>query len=142
MLLTYWLIFISAFGAATILPFYSEFAVAAGLQTDASPVWIWLVASVGNTLGAIVNWWLGRYLIHFQHRRWFPFKPDQLGRGQQWFNRYGVWTLLLAWLPIGGDALTFIAGIMRVPLWLFVVLVGIGKSVRYAVVILMLLQVF
>ena len=100
------------------------------------------MASVGNTLGAIVNWWLGRYLIHFQHRRWFPFKPDQLGRGQQWFNRYGVWTLLLAWLPIGGDALTFIAGIMRVPLWLFVVLVGIGKSVRYAVVILMLLQVF
>lgn len=140
--MTYWLIFISAFGAATLLPFYSEFAVAAGLQTEASPFLIWAVASLGNTLGAMVNWCIGRYLIHFQNRKWFPFKPQQLARGQHWFNRYGVWSLLFAWLPIGGDVLTFIAGIMRVPLWLFVLLVGIGKSLRYAVVIMALLQLF
>lgn len=140
--MSYWLIFISAFGAATILPFYSEIAVAAGLQQGADPWMVWLVASVGNTTGAVVNWLIGRYLLHFRERRWFPFKQDQLDQGQRWFNKYGVWTLLFAWLPVGGDALTLIAGVLRVPLWLFVLLVGIGKGLRYAVVILTLQSVF
>ena len=140
--MSYWLIFISAFGAATILPFYSEIAVAAGLQQGADPWMVWLVASVGNTAGAVVNWLIGRYLLHFRERRWFPFKQDQLDQGQRWFNKYGVWTLLFAWLPVGGDALTLIAGVLRVPLWFFVLLVGIGKGLRYAVVILTLQSVF
>ncbi len=93
------------------------------------------IASTGNTLGAAVNWYLGRFLLHYQDRRWFYFKKDQVERMQYWFQRYGAWTLLFAWLPLGGDALTFIAGIMKVRFWLFLLLVGIGKSLRYVAVV-------
>lgn len=131
-------LFGSAFLAATLLPFYSEVVLVTLLLQGDEPVWLlWLVATLGNTLGSGVNWIMGRYLLHFQHRRWFPFKPDSLGKAQQWFQKYGVWTLLLAWLPVGGDALPFIAGVMRVNPLLSLVLCGIGKGVRYAVVIVM-----
>jgi membrane protein YqaA with SNARE-associated domain len=134
--LGYFILFLSAFGAATILPFYSEIAFIGMLEQGFSPFWVWLVATAGNSLGAAVNWILGRYLAHFEGRRWFPFKPESLHRSQAWFQKYGVWSLLLAWLPIGGDALTFIAGVMRVRFSLFFVLTAIGKGARYAVLYL------
>ncbi|WP_020409122.1 YqaA family protein [Hahella ganghwensis] len=132
----YLLIFFSAFLAATLLPFYSEVLVVAQLLKEPE-AWflIWFVASMGNTLGAAVNWVMGRYLLHFQKRKWFPFKENQLHKAQSWFQKYGVWSLLMAWAPVGGDALTFIAGIMRVKFWLFFLLTFTGKAVRYAVVI-------
>ena len=88
-----------------------------------------------------MNWALGRYLLHFKERRWFPFKDNNLQLAQKWFQKFGVWSLLLAWLPIGGDALTFIAGMMRVRFSLFLLLTAIGKATRYAV-LLGALQVF
>ncbi len=133
--LSYFILFFSAFGAATLLPFYSEVVLVVLLQEGFSQFWLWLTATLGNTLGAVVNWWLGRYLTHFENRSWFPFKPHTLHRSQVWFQRYGQWSLLLAWLPVGGDALTFIAGVMRVKLLPFLLLVGIGKALRYVVVI-------
>ncbi|GAA3537166.1 YqaA family protein [Zobellella aerophila] len=130
------IVFASSLLAATIAPFYSEVVLAAVLtrQPDAA-VLLWVLASTGNTLGSVVNWWLGKYLLHYQHRRWFPVKPDQLARAQHWFQRLGIWSLLFAWAPVGGDALTFIAGIMKVRLPLFVALVFIGKGLRYLIVI-------
>ncbi len=126
--------FVSALGAGSLLPFYSEVALIAFLQ-ESNATLLWLSATIGNTAGAAINWWIGRYLTHYESRRWFPFKPDKLHRAQHWFQRYGVWSLLLAWLPIGGDALTFIAGVMRVRLDLFLLLTFIGKGLRYLVVI-------
>ncbi|WP_458734485.1 YqaA family protein [Zobellella taiwanensis] len=130
------LVFASSLLAATIAPFYSEVVLAAALsrQPDAALL-LWLLASTGNTLGSVINWWLGKYLSHYRDRRWFPLKPAQLARAQAWFGRFGVWSLLLAWAPVGGDALTVIAGIMRVRLLPFVVLVFAGKATRYLVVI-------
>lgn len=133
--MSYFLLFGSAFLAATILPFYSEVVMFAMLRAGEPPALLLLAATTGNTLGAVVNWVLGRYLLHFQHRKWFYFKPEQIARMQVWFQRYGVWTLLLAWMPVVGDPLTLVAGVMRVRLWLFLLLVGIGKSVRYIAVI-------
>lgn len=133
--MSYLILFLSAFGAATILPFYSEITFLALLSKDYDPFWVWFTASAGNTLGAAVNWILGRYLTHFESRRWFPFKPDSLHRSQAWFQKYGVWSLLFAWLPIGGDALTFIAGVMRVRFSLFFALTAIGKAARYGVLL-------
>lgn len=129
-------VFFSAFLAATILPFSSE-AVLAAFYTagGGDAVSLWGVASVGNILGAVVNWGLGRYLLHWQGRRWFPFSQNQLRRAEGWFSRYGVWSLLLAWVPLIGDPLTFAAGILRVNLWLFLILVSIGKAGRYAAVL-------
>ncbi len=128
-------VFASSFLAATIVPFYSEIAVTAALAAGADPVLLVTVATAGNTLGAVVGWWLGRLALHLRDRRWFPASAAQLDRAQRWFQRFGVWSLLLAWLPVGGDALTVVAGIMRVRLDVFVVLVGIGKGVRYVLVV-------
>lgn len=130
------ILFLSAFGAATILPFYSEIAYVGMLEQGYAPFWVWLVATAGNSLGAVVNWILGRFLTRFESRRWFPFKPETLHRSQDWFRKYGQWSLLFAWLPIGGDALTFIAGVMRVRFTVFFILTSIGKGARYAVLYL------
>ena len=131
----YLLLFGSAFLAATILPFYSEVVLFALLREGGDPVALVAVATLGNTLGAVVNWVLGLYLLHFQDRRWFYFSRRQIEKAQRWYQRYGFWSLLFAWLPIGGDALTLIAGIMKVRLWLFLLLVGTGKGLRYVSVV-------
>ena len=131
--MSYLILFLSAFGAATILPFYSEVAFVGMLELDHDPFWVWFVATAGNTFGAVVNWVMGRYLSRFEARSWFPFKAESLHKSQAWFQKYGVWSLLLAWLPIGGDALTVVAGIMRVRFDVFFILTAIGKGGRYAV---------
>lgn len=135
-------LFLSSLLAATLLPFYSEVVLLSLLAANPEQ-WpmLWLAATLGNTVGAAVNWLMGRYLLHFQQRKWFPFSADKLGPAQRWFQRYGVWSLLLAWLPVGGDALTFIAGVMRVPFLLFWTLTLIGKGARYLVVIALAEQV-
>lgn len=132
----YLIIFGSAFLAATLVPFYSEILVVNQLlETPDFWLLIWAVATLGNTLGSALNWYMGRFLLHYQDRKWFPFKADKLARSQQWFQKYGVWSLLLAWAPVGGDALTFIAGVMKVRFDLFFALTFIGKGARYIFVI-------
>jgi membrane protein YqaA with SNARE-associated domain len=128
-------LFFSAFLAATLVPAYSEILFAGLVASGYDPLTLWAWASAGNTLGSAVNWALGRYLLEFQDRRWFPFKADNLGMAQRWFQKYGVWSLLMAWLPVGGDALTFIAGIMRVNFIVFFLLTAIGKATRYAILL-------
>ncbi len=129
------LLFGAAFLAATILPFSSEVVLFALLREGGDPVVLVLVATLGNTLGAVVNWGLGRFLLHFQDRRWFYFDRTQITRAQRWYGRYGFWSLLLAWLPVGGDALTLVAGVMRLDLGRFLLLVALGKGLRYVVVV-------
>ncbi len=96
-----------SFLAATLIPFYSEVALVGLLAAGYDPWLLWLFASAGNTLGAVVNWVLGRYLIHFEHKRWFPFPSSNLHRYQRWYQHFGVWSLLLSWLPVGGRCLNF-----------------------------------
>ena len=134
-MISYLLLFGSAFLAATILPFYSEVLLYALLREGGDPLLLVVVATLGNTLGAVVNWVLGLYLLHFQDRRWFYFSREQIAAAQKWYQRYGFWSLLFAWMPVGGDALTLIAGIMKVRLWLFLLLVGTGKGLRYVSVV-------
>lgn len=129
-------VFVSTFLAATFLPVPSEVTVLAAAAHDKiSLPLLWLVASVGNTLGAVANWCLGRFAITLQDLRWWPANPSQMRRAETWFSRYGLWTLLFAWLPIVGDPLTLIAGVLRVPLPMFVLLVGLGKALRFAIVV-------
>lgn len=125
-------LFTVSFLAATILPLQSE-AVLAGLYLSGNynAVILLLTATAGNVLGACVNWWLGRHLQKFKDKRWFPVSKKALARARLIYRRYGVWTLLLAWVPFIGDPLTIIAGILRTPFWLFVTLVTIGKAGRY-----------
>ncbi len=128
-------VFGAAFLAATILPGYSEVAVVGAVLAGASPWTLWLVASIGNTLGAVLNAVLGLLLPRDRVTRLLRLTPAQFAKAESWFQKYGQWSLLLAWAPIGGDALTVIAGILRVRWLPFVVLVFAGKAARYAVVI-------
>ncbi len=128
-------LFFSALLSATLLPGSSELLLGSLLAAGHPPLSLWLWATLGNTLGSAVNAVLGRYLLHFQGRRWFPFSAADLQRGQDWFERYGKWSLLLAWLPLVGDAITLIAGVLRLPWHEFLLLVALGKGLRYAVVL-------
>lgn len=125
-------LFLIAFGAATILPLQSEWVVA-GLLLDGSHPWefVVLIASLGNILGSMVNWLLGRSFAHFQNRHWFPVNQKNMKRAEGWYHRYGRISLLLSWVPIIGDPLTVAAGVLREPLWSFALLVGIAKTGRY-----------
>jgi membrane protein YqaA with SNARE-associated domain len=126
-------LFAAAFGAATLLPFQSEIVfVAVQLRGEAALWAILLVASVGNVLGSVVNYAIGRGVDRFKSGRWFPVGEVALARAQHWWHRWGVWTLLLSWAPMG-DAFTVVAGMMRTPVWLFVLLVAVAKTGRYAV---------
>jgi membrane protein YqaA with SNARE-associated domain len=126
----------TAFLAATIFSAQSE-ATLIGLQFAGYPVVpLVLIASIGNTLGAVVNWAFGRGIEHLRDRKWFPIGPHALERAACWYRKWGRWSLLLSWLPVGGDALTVAAGIMREPLWSFLVIVGIAKTARYVVIAL------
>ncbi|RZS89295.1 membrane protein YqaA with SNARE-associated domain [Phyllobacterium myrsinacearum] len=128
-------LFAAAFVAATILPMQSEALLGGLLFTHSYPAPALIaVASVGNILGSVVNWLLGRGIDQFRHRRWFPASEAQLDRATGWYQRYGKWTLLLSWAPVIGDPLTVIAGVLREPLWRFVLLVSIAKTARYLVV--------
>ena len=127
-------LFFAAFGAATLLPLQSE-AVLVGLLLSGK-YWLWsllAVATLGNVLGSLLNWWLGRWVEHFKGRRWFPVNDRQLDKARRHYQRWGHWTLLLSWLPVIGDPLTLVAGVMREPLWRFLLWVTVAKSLRYAV---------
>ncbi len=128
----YLTLFLSAFLSATLLPGTSEILFVGMIAQDFDKLTLLAWATAGNSLGAAVNWYLGRYLLHYQDRKWFPFKQAALGNVQRGFQRYGVWTLLLAWVPVIGDPLTFFAGVMRVRFMVFMILTALGKCLRYA----------
>jgi membrane protein YqaA with SNARE-associated domain len=134
-LLEYSGLFAAAFLSATIFPFQSEAVLFGMLVAEHYPWWALIaVASIGNILGSIVNWFLGRFFAHFEGRRWFPVSRAQMEKAEGWYRRYGRWTLLLSWTPIIGDPLTMVAGVMREPLPVFILLVAIAKTGRYLAV--------
>jgi membrane protein YqaA with SNARE-associated domain len=127
-------LFFSAFGAATLLPLQSEAVLVALLWANQHSPWaLLLVATVGNVLGSLVNWVLGRYLELWRDKRWFPVSAKRLESVQNTYHRYGRWSLLLSWVPIIGDPLTLVAGLMREPPWSFLALVTFSKAARYGV---------
>lgn len=137
-LIAYGGLFLAAFLAATIVPAQSEAALVALHLSERFPVAeLVAVATIGNVLGSMLNWLLGRYLLHFRDRRWFPVKPETIDNATRWYGRWGVWSLLLAWVPIIGDPLTVAAGILRTNPWLFLTLVTFGKFGRYVTVVTM-----
>ena len=133
-------LFVSAFLSATLLPGSSEAALIALLALGKSdPVLLVAVATVGNVLGSVVNWALGRFFAHFSDRPWFPVSAGAFERAAAWYRRFGVWSLLVAWVPVIGDPLTVAAGVLRTGFWPFVALVTLGKAARYVFIALAVL---
>ena len=100
----YLTLFTIALAAATILPAQSEALLA--YQVSLNPSYtaqLITVATIGNVLGSIVNWWLGRLVKKFKDIGWFPVSEDKLLQGEQYYRKYGRFSLLLSWAPFIGD---------------------------------------
>lgn len=129
-------LFLSALVAATVLPAQSEAVLAALVLAGEQPIWaLVLVASVGNVLGSVINWLLGRGLVSFRDKPWFPASPAALARAEGHYKRHGRWSLLLSWVPIIGDPITVVAGVLRESIWVFLALVTVAKVGRYVVLV-------
>ena len=133
------MIYLSLFGisflAATILPFSSELSLAGLISTsNFNNSLLLIAASLGNILGSVVNWFIGFYSRNFTSKKWFPFNELQITTSSKWFEKFGKWSLLFAWVPILGDPLTLVAGLLRVRFLDFIILVAIGKVSRYLVI--------
>jgi len=130
----------SAFVAATVFPLQSEAVLIGLMLTGDHLIWLLvLVASVANTAGSVVNWWLGGLIHRYLDRRWFPASPEALARAEGWYRRWGHWSLMLSWAPVIGDPLTVVAGVLREPLWRFLILVALAKTGRYVTLALITL---
>lgn len=126
------LLFVAAFGAATLLPLQSE-AILFGLLWDGNytPFILIIVASIGNILGSCVNWWLGLKIEHYKNKKWFPISEDKMLKAQKIYQKYGFWSLLLSWVPIIGDPITLIAGLLKENFMRFLFIVSLAKIGRY-----------
>lgn len=133
-------LFIAAFLAATILPLSSELVLSGLLLNGASPSALVIVATVGNVLGSLTNYALGYWASLGVIKKWLRLSEAEFVNAEQRFKKYGLLSLLFAWVPIIGDPLTVIAGILRVRLLWFLILVSIGKSMRYLVLTHFILQ--
>ena len=132
---SYFVLAASAFLAATLVPMASEGALAGLLMAKSGDALaLWAVATAANTAGSVVNWGLGRFCLHWRDRRWFPVGAEPLARAQAWFGRFGLPSLLFAWLPVVGDPLTFAAGVLRVGIAPFLMVVALGKGARYGLI--------
>ena len=135
-LFSYFQLSLISFLAATILPFSSEVVLTTMYLSNSFETYFLLIfASIGNIIGSITNWYLGKKITLFQNRKWFPVSPDQLNRSQKYFQKYGLWSLLLAWVPIIGDPLTLLAGVLKVRFGIFFLLVSISKISRYVFIL-------
>lgn len=129
-------VFSAAFLSATLLVGVSEAALLAAASLPQAPLFLlFLAATLGNVLGAVVNYALGRFLTRFEDRRWFPVSPANRRKAERLFARFGRPILLFSWLPVVGDPLTLAAGLLRTPIPIFLVYVTAGKATRYAVIL-------
>ncbi|MGF1715113.1 YqaA family protein [Photobacterium chitinilyticum] len=126
-----WVLFTTGFLSATLLPGGSEANLIASLKLGDNAAWLVVfVATLGNTLGGMTNYWLGRLL---------PDKTSDEKHGHkalQWLKKYGYWSLFFSWLPVIGDPLCLAAGWLRMHHWLSLLIIMIGKAARYAVLAL------
>jgi len=140
--LGYFGLFFAAFLAATILPLSSEIVLTALLLSGLSPIALVAIATIGNVLGSLANYVLGYWASLEVIKKWLKISEEEFVRAEQRFVKYGVFSLCFAWVPIIGDPLTFIAGVLRIRLWLFVIFVAVGKLMRYVVISYLMLQAY
>ena len=128
-------LFLSAFLAATLIPAQSELGLGyLVVNTDYSTVLLVTVASLGNTTGATINWFIGQGVARSIVRSEKIKASTRYWTVINWYKKYGKWTLLLSWAPFIGDPITIIAGILKVPLKTFLLIVAVAKTSRYVII--------
>lgn len=124
-------LFIGTFLAATILPFSSDALYVAVLAATGNPVGCLVVGTLGNWLGSVLTYWIGWIGKWEWIEKWFKVKPETMEKQKSRIDKYGVWLALLAWIPIIGDVLAITLGFFKVkPFWTMVLLL-IGKGLRF-----------
>lgn len=136
----YFGLFLAAFLAATILPLSSELVLTALLLNDLTPEMLILVATIGNVLGSLTNYGIGYWASKGIIQKWLKISEQEFVKAEERFQKYGLFSLLFAWVPVIGDPLTVIAGILRINLIWFIILVTLGKLTRYVIVSYLILE--
>ncbi|HIQ46358.1 MAG TPA: DedA family protein [Sulfurovum sp.] len=132
--MVYITLFTVSFLAATLLPLSSEALLLYDISQKHAFVLLWSAATLGNTLGSMLNYWLGLKGEAYLEKKGYV-SVEKMDKARRSFARYGGWSLLLSWVPIIGDPLTFIAGVLRYNFKCFVFIVAVAKGIRYATVI-------
>jgi len=127
-------LFLASFLAATILPFSSEVVLGVLLSHDFSPYVTVFVATTGNVLGSVLNYGLGVWGSQILLNKLLGISNLEIGKAENRFKKFGIFSLLFAWVPIIGDPLTVAAGILKINFALFLLLVTAGKFLRYVFV--------
>ncbi len=145
-------VFVISFISATLLPLGSEPAVFGLVKINPDLFWAAIfVATIGNTLGGVVSWWMGYGTHHAIDRvrqkkivngESVSLNDKMNSRALQWLERMGPKACLLSWLPGVGDPLCAVAGWLKMPLWPCAVYMAIGKLMRYVVMTRLLMWVF
>jgi len=132
--MVYITLFVVSFLAATLLPLGSEALLLYDISQNYALLLLWSFATVGNTLGSMLNYWLGLKGEKYLEKRGHP-SVEKMAKARDFFSKYGGWTLLLSWVPIIGDPLTFITGVLRYDFKWFALIVFVAKGLRYAIII-------
>jgi len=132
----YTALFCASFLAATILPLSSEFLLSLLLLNNYNAFNVVVIGTAGNVLGAIVNYGLGHWGNRLVLQRWLRLSPVEIRRAEKRFKKYGLISLCFAWVPIIGDPLTVAAGLLKINFAVFLLLVTVGKLLRYIIIAL------
>jgi membrane protein YqaA with SNARE-associated domain len=138
---SYFGLFLSSFLAATLLPLSSELVLGVLLKQGFNPYSLLFVATFGNVLGSVVNYGLGAFGGRLILHKWWRMSDPEIQRAEKKFRKFGIFSLLLAWVPVIGDPLTVAAGVLKINFFLFLLLVGLGKGLRYMAIYLAVLWV-
>jgi len=130
--MVYLYLFITALISATLFPMGSEALLIYDIKEEYNIYLLLFVATLGNSLGSLINYYLGLKGEEYCEEKKY-LKKDKIQKYKNFFDKYGGWAVLLSWMPIIGDPLTFIAGILKYDIKKFIVLVVIAKFSRYAV---------
>lgn len=131
--MVYLTLFVVSFLAATFLPLGSEALLVYDISQNYSLLVLWSFTTVGNTLGSMLNYWLGLKGESYLERKGH-LSVEKMEKARGFFAKYGGWSLLLSWAPIVGDPLTFIAGVLRYNFKYFILIVFLAKGLRYAII--------
>ncbi|OIQ01075.1 MAG: hypothetical protein AUK35_00485 [Zetaproteobacteria bacterium CG2_30_46_52] len=127
-----WALFLSALISSTLFPGGSEALLIFRLEESPTQLAVLVsIATLGNVLGSMITYGMGR-LGYVLGSRWFQMPQQRIAQAEQYFSKYGKLTLLFAWLPIIGDPICLVAGVLRYHFIGFVLLVSLGKLVRYS----------
>ena len=127
-------LFLASFLAATILPLSSEVILSFLLLNNFNPTILVSVATFGNVLGSFVNYSIGVWGSIFFTRKVLKISEDEFVKAKQRFQKYGVFSLFFAWVPVIGDPLTVVAGVLKINILIFFIMITSGKLIRYVII--------